>query len=140
MREWINGRPLTVVGLITALHSIVYGLGFLLLIGGFEKTALYENLDSTLNARWLGGFLLIVGLSVAAGLFARNDKLITFASGIQSFIWAVIFFIYALLGEPFLGVGTALVWAMFSIYVSYVHKNKELVLGGALRLYKQDRL
>ena len=83
---------------------------------------------------------MVVGIMVMVGLLLKKDKLVGVFSGLQSLAWAFVFFIYALNGQILLGLGTALVWTLLSSYVSYVHANKEVVLGTALRLYKDNEL
>jgi hypothetical protein len=134
----VNGRPITIVGIITALHSIVYGIGFIFGIGGFMRTVLYNDITGVTNPTFFGILLLLSGSIVALGLALSHPKMIAISSSIQSLSWFFTFLVYVLNGQFLLGVGIALVWVLLSSYVAYVHAHYDFVVAQVLLNYRKN--
>ena len=138
IRYAMNSKPITVVGFIAAIHSIVYGVGFLFAVGGFQNTVLYRNISMVGHPQLFGAAILTAGLLVMLGLATRNQRLIAWFSSLQSMAWLFTFLAYVLNGQAFLGVGIALVWTAISSYVAYVHANMDTVLPAVIEDYRRN--
>ncbi len=132
----LNGKPITIVGVISALHSIIYGIGFTFEFGGFQQTVLYENISMVSDPTRFGLIILLAGVAVLAGLLTDRRRIIALSSSLQSLCWLFTFFAYALNGQVLLGLGIAFVWTMLSSYVAYVHANRDHVVAEVLRSYR----
>jgi len=127
MYKLLKSRPITVVGLLSALHSIIYGFGFLLAVGGFDRAILYieVGLFYPFGQEIFGIILILAGIITMTGYLANKARLIRWGSGGQSFLWAFAAFTYFLTGQILLGLGVAMIWSVISTYMAFLHKNVE---------------
>jgi len=127
MYKLLKSRPITVVGLLSAFHSILYGVGFLFAVGGFDRAILYieVGLLYPTGQEIFGIILILAGVVTMAGYLGNKARLIRWGSGSQSFLWAFAAFTYFLNGQILLGVGVAMIWAVISTYMAFLHKNVE---------------
>jgi len=127
MYKFLKSRPITVVGTLSAIHSIVYGVGFIFAVGGFDRAVLYieVGLLYPTGQEILGLFLLLFGFITMAGYVWNRGRLVRWGSGGQSFLWAFAGFTYFLNGQILLGLGVAMIWTIISTYMAFLHKNVE---------------
>lgn len=127
MKRFLLSRPITILGIISAVHTVVYGLGFMFALGGFEKSRLYQNIDSSMSTNWYGMAMLVIGGITLAGYINKWSRVVYNLSFVQSVIWLFSTAVYVLAGEVMLGIGVALVWAAISQYLAYAYRYIEEV-------------
>ena len=125
----INHRPVRVLGFVTAIHSIIYGIGYILATGGFTGTVLYVNFGSTFSTNVFGSVLIIVGTFLAFAYSRNNPKTIRGVSKVQSAVWAYATMTYLLNGAWMLALGISLPWVLISAYLAYAHGNREAIIA-----------
>lgn len=116
-------RPLSVLGVIVAIHTIVVGLGFLF-VDNVRTTPLYLSLEKVAGVEIFGWVLVGLGLVVAYAYIHGKGKLVALASYLQTLHWLFIFCGYYLAGQSFLGLQNALFWAVLSGYVAFAFGNR----------------
>lgn len=125
----LNNRPVRVLGFITAFHSIVYGIGYLGTIGGFDGALVGLSIDSLVITNSLGVVLSLVGLLLMWAYARLNPKTIKFVSFAQSLIWLFVTFMYLINGAYLLALGVGLTWAIISGYIAYATENRINILA-----------
>jgi hypothetical protein len=123
MQRFLLTRPITILGILSALHSIVYGVGFIFGAGGFSRTVLYMETSQVMDPMYFGVGLLAIGLAVMVSFLRGKNRTVSVSSFTQSFIWFFATLIYWLNGEYLLGIGIALLWTLISQYVSYCYRH-----------------
>lgn len=140
VRRFINLRPLGVTGFIIAIHSIVYGIGYTLKLGGFSNTVLYHNIGDVVSPEIFGIALLILGTILAYGYAKEKAGIVKRFTPLQSIVWLFATLIYMLSGAVMLGIGVGLVWALLSGYVGYAFLNKDYIVSKlAIEQLDEDR-
>ena len=119
-------KPLSILGILVALHTIVVGVGFLF-ITKVKVTPLYQHLNTLLNIKYFGVFLIIVGIVSILSYCSFKVRLIKIINDIQCLAWLFIFFGYLVDLDYFVGTQNALFWAVFSTYISFTHFNNQTV-------------
>lgn len=125
----LNNRPVRVLGFVTALHSVVYGTGFLTGVGGFNGALVGLQVSSLALTNILGSVLIIVGVLLAWAYARLNPKTIQFVSQAQAFIWLFVSLMYLLNGAFLLAICVGLVWSIISGYIAYATKNRVNILA-----------
>lgn len=128
----ISILPIRVVGLIVALHSVIYGLGYLIPTGGFFETVLYMNVGDIMSQWVFGVILLVTGLLLMYSFLQEKINMVVALSNIQSFIWLFASFVYFLNGFYLLGIGIGLIWSLLSSYVAYSFKNRDRTIDNLI--------
>ena len=124
----LNLRPIRVVGITTAVHSIIYGIGYLSGIGGFDRTIIYPAVSEIMRPEFFGLVLLIVGLLVGFSYLYHKVALLNYVSTVQSIIWLFVSFVYFLEGAYLLGLAFGMIWTFLSGYCSYSYINKDRII------------
>lgn len=125
----LNNRPVRVLGFVTALHSLVYGIGYLTSAGGFGGALVGLDVRSLAITNSLGIVLTISG-AVLMWAYARlNPKTIRTLSRIQSLIWLFITMLYLVNGAYLLALGVGFTWAIVSGYLAYATRNRVSILA-----------
>jgi hypothetical protein len=120
----LNNRPVRVLGFITALHSLIYGIGYTTGQGGFNGALVGLSINSIVITSILGGVLLAVGALLMFAYVRMNPKTIRAVSYAQGLIWLFITFMYLLNGAYLLSAGIGLTWSIISVYIAYASKNR----------------
>ncbi len=120
----LNNRPIRVLGFITAFHSIVYGLGYLFGIGGFNGALVGLKINSIVITSILGSVLSIVGLLLMFAYTRMNPKTIRTGSFWQALVWLFISLMYLLNGAYLLSLGIGFTWCVISLYIAYASGNR----------------
>lgn len=120
-----NYRPLTIIGLIIAIHSIAYGLGYIIPTSGFEASVLYNAFEAFIKPAWVGAFLTAIGFYSAYAWVKDSEKHISNSSFIMAFFWLFAAMTYFVAGAFGQGIGIGLVWSLLSGYTAFAYKNKE---------------
>lgn len=124
IRNALNNRPVRVLGFLTAFHSIVYGIGYLGGIGGFNGALVGLDINNIVLTSILGGALSVIGSLLMFAYIRMNPKTIRTFSFIQGLAWLFITLMYLLNGAYLLALGIGLVWAVISVYIAYAVKNR----------------
>lgn len=125
----LNNRPVRALGFLTAVHSVIYGIGYITAMGGFTGTVLYVNFGSLLATTSFGVIVLLGGLLLAFAYARNNPKTIQKASIIQSCVWLFASMTYILNGAWLLALGISLPWALLSSYLSYAFARREQIMA-----------
>lgn len=122
-------RPFSIIGAITAIHSIVYGVGYMFGAGGFIDTVLYRNVGDLLTPTLFGLILFVVGVGALWSFAKAKADSVSLFSTMQSFLWLFATLVYMLNGAWLLGLGVGLVWAALSGYAAFAFKHQvEIVI------------
>lgn len=122
--RFVNTRPFSIFGIINAIHTLVYGLGYMLGSGGFPGTVLYHNISDLMPHFVFGVILTLMGtLGLAAWIIHRRPW-IKWSCALMGFTWFFAFLVYTLNGAFLLGVGIGLTSAALSWYLSYAWDNR----------------
>lgn len=124
MAYLINTSPVSVVGIIVALHTLFYGLGFLFQVPGFQQTAIYDQVNELMNPSWFGAFALFVGVTSILGWLTKRSEIIRWTTTIQVLFWLFITILYVLAGFPILALVAGIFWALLAAYMGYIFANK----------------
>lgn len=119
--------------MIVALHSLIYGIGYLIPTGGFYATVLYMSVGEIMPTALFGLIMLITGASLMWAFYSENIKVVTIFSNLQSFVWLFAALVYFFNGFYFLGLGIGLIWSVLSGYVAFAFKNKERTIDNMIR-------
>lgn len=125
----IQNRPVRVLGFLTAFNSIVYGIGYLFGIGGFDGALVGIAINSTMITAALGGGLALVGLLLMFAFIRQNPKTIRGVSIVQTLVWLFVTFMYLFNGAYLLALAIGLVWSVVSYYIAYASKNRQSILA-----------
>lgn len=120
-----NYRPFTIIGLLTALHTLAYGLGYLIPTSGFQATVLYGSVHEIMDPVYIGIFLTTLGVYSIYGWLRDSSSHVARSSAIMAFFWLFASMSYFVVGAFGLGIGVGLVWCLLSGYVAFAYKNKE---------------
>lgn len=120
----LNHRPVRVLGFISAMHSFIYGFGYIFAAGGFTGTVLYVNFGDTVTTDIFGTFLLVTGTLLAFAYSRNNPKTIRAASITQSLVWIFATFMYLLNGAWLLAIGISLPWALIASYIAFAFARR----------------
>lgn len=123
--HYMRRYPIKIIGLLVALHSIVYGLGYVIGTAGFQQTMLYLNVAEIVNPVFLGWIMLVGGLLLAYGFIRENECLVSWFSTVQSFVWLFAAFVYFLDAFFLLGIGVGLIWSLLSGYAAFSFRNRD---------------
>lgn len=119
-----NYRPLTLIGLIGALHMIAYGVGYTIPTSGFQSTVLYDSIAEIMSTFSVGVFFILSGLYSIWAWIGDHPKHISWSCSILAFFWMFASFCYFVNGAPALGVGIGFVWSLLHGYLAFAYKNK----------------
>lgn len=125
----LNNRPVRVLGFVTALHSLVYGIGYLTSWGGFGGALVGLDVRSLAITNTLGIVLSVVGAILMWAYARLNPKTIRTLSRMQSLIWLFITMLYLVNGAYLLALGVGFTWAIVSGYLAYSTKNRVNILA-----------
>lgn len=128
MRHFFVHRPITVFGMIAAIHSVVYGIGYATHSTGYVDTVLYRNINGLVEPAVFGVFLIAIGLPLMFAFVTNKFSWVSRLSTVQSVAWLFAFFMYALYGSWLLGAGMALMWTLISGYTAFAYKNQDRIL------------
>lgn len=124
----LNNRPIRVIGFLTAAHSFVVGIGYILKIST-SSNVLYAELGSD-QVRILFGLLLIFSGFMLMFAFARNNpKTIRAGSVLQSMVWLYATFIYAFNGGALIALTIFLLPTLVASYLAYAHSNRTNIIA-----------
>jgi hypothetical protein len=123
-------RPMSTVGILTALHSIFIGLGFLI---GREvhRTVLYHHVSNIMSPYVFAGIMIVVGLLSMMAYIKQSDKGVDLLSQVQTLAWFLVSIIYFSYGSVILGITSGLVWTVLSFYSSFSYRNRDIWWSGA---------
>lgn len=124
MAHLINNSPVSVVGVIVALHTLFYGLGFVFQVPGFQQTAIFDQVNELMNPSLFGAFALFVGVASILGWLTRRPDIIRWTTTIQVLFWLFITILYVLAGFPILALVAGIFWVMLAAYMGYIFANK----------------
>lgn len=127
-----NTKPLKTIGIVVALHSLIYSVGYILGVGGFSETLLYQQVATLMRPELFGVILLITGLLLIYGYIQEKCYIISHISTLQSITWLFATFVYFLGGDWLVGVAIGLVWSILSGYIAYAFKQKRQALNKAI--------
>ncbi len=123
--EIFNYKPVTVIGIISAIHTLMYGVGYLFNLSDFANTVLYQNVTELMDPHLFGCILIIVGLaSIFAFLYGKIGW-VSATSTAQAFVWLFAAFVYFFSSSIALGIAVGLVWSFLNAYSGYVYKQKD---------------
>jgi len=125
----LNNKPVRVLGFITALHSLVYGIGYLTGQGGFNGALVGLAINSLVITSILGTVLTIVGGFLMFAYTRMNPNTIHYVSFGQSLIWLFITLMYLFNGAYLLSLGVGMTWAVVSGYVAFASKNRIAIIA-----------
>lgn len=120
-----NYRPLTVIGLILAIHTLSYGVGYLIPTSGFASSVLYSALGAFVFPSWVGIFLTVLGLYSFYAWIKDSERDVAISSYIMSFYWLFAAMCYFVVGAIGQGIGVGLVWCLLSGYTAFAYKNRQ---------------
>lgn len=115
-------RPLSILGAIVAIHTIVVGWGFIH-VEAVKTTPLYRVLDNIGNPALMGWIMIAVGLAVIASYIKR--RFVWATSQAQSFVWLFLFWAYIISQQIYIGIQNALFWVMLSGYIAFAFGNRD---------------
>lgn len=118
-------RHIKTIGIIVAVYSLIYGVGFFTGIGGFSDTLLYETVGDLMKPQLLGAALVVTGVALIYGYLANARWLISNVSNIQSFIWLFAAFVYVLSGQWLVAAAAGLVPVLLSSYNGYAFRMQD---------------
>ena len=124
-----NNRPVRTLGFLAATHSFIYGVGYILGVGGFTGTVLYVTLLDSVTRKTFGVALIITGVLLAFAYSRNNPKTIRFASFFQSTVWLFASLAYISNGAFMLALGISLPWAFLSSYLAFSFANRVNILA-----------
>lgn len=126
--------PVTVIGLIVALRTLIYGLGYIIPTSGFEQTVLYSQLATLIFPVLAGLVFVITAIVMSTSLIKQNAKWVKLSFTFNAFIWLFAFFVYIIAGTPLLGLGLAGTFCLISGYIgsSYTRRH-DVALYNALK-------
>lgn len=129
VRNALHNRPVRVVGFLTAAHSFIVGIGYLIKIGGTSDSLLYGFFATDPIRMAFGITLLLTGAFLMFAFTRNNPKTIRVASFWQSFAWGFATFTYALHGAILLGLTIFLLPTLVSTYLAYAHGNRVSIMA-----------
>lgn len=122
---FIKYSPMAVIGIISAIHSIVYGIGYVFMLPEFQNTVLYPAVASLIDPRLFGVVLLLVGIASVVAFTSNRPKWASPMGTTQAMIWLFAALVYFLTGAVALGIGVGLVWSVLNAYAAFVFANRE---------------
>lgn len=117
-------RHVKTIGMIVAVHSFIYAIGYITGSGGFVDTILYGEVATIFSPVLFGFALLATSVTILAGYMMEHSLMINIASNVQSFIWLFATFVYFLNGDPLLALAIAGVWSVLSAYTAYAWRHR----------------
>jgi len=129
MVNMLNHRPVRVFGIISAIHMIIYGLGYTFAFGGFTGTVLYVNFGNKISTEIFGVIMLVTGLLLAFAYSRNNPKTIRSISLIQTAVWLFASMTYLLNGAWMLALGISLPWALLSSYIAFAFARRTDIIA-----------
>lgn len=129
LQNAINNRPVRVLGFVTALHSIIYGTGFLSGKGGYNGALVGLAVNDNMITFTLGALLLTVGIFLAWAYARLNPKTIRYVSYAQGLIWMFVGLLYLVNGAYLLALSVGFTWTTISLYCAYATKNRKNILA-----------
>lgn len=116
MRKFFTDRPLSVLVIVNALHSFVFGLSFLLGWPSAQATWLYGFLNPTV----FGLALMSAGVLTVLGLFSKRwCALLERGSDAQAVLWLYAGIAYVTNGAVMYAFNVGLIWSFLSGYLSF---------------------
>lgn len=132
--------PIRVIGVIVALHSAIYGIGYIIPTSGFASTALYKSVIQIMPDYVFGTILLVVGVVLIYAYYACKDRLVEWFSNIQSVVWLFAALAYWFDGLWLVGLGIGMIWSILSAYTAFSYRMKERTINELIReRLAQDR-
>lgn len=116
---------MTVVGIISAIHSIMYGIGYTFGVSEFQSTVLYPAVASLMNPVLFGVILFVVGIVSCFAFLHGRDSWASAMGTTQAMVWLFAALVYFLSGAFLLGIGVGLVWSVLNAYSAFAFKNRE---------------
>jgi hypothetical protein len=132
MRDFLLHKPYSVLGIVAAIHSIIYGVGYIFATNGFANTVLYKDIQQIMPPIALGFVFLAVGVAVFWAYLRRSKVWVYRFSYVQSIVWLFAFFMYSLHGSVILGAGIGLVWVLISGYTAMGFANQTEIVKDLL--------
>lgn len=130
--------PLTVIAVIVALRTFIYGIGYIIPTSGFEQTVLYSQLSTLLTPVAFGSMFVILSLAMVLALIKQNTLWVKRLFTFNAFIWLFALFVYVLAGTPLLGFGIAGIFSLISGYIGSAFERKDaVVLFNAMNMEKK---
>jgi hypothetical protein len=120
----LNNRPVRVLGFISAIHSFIYGFGYITAMGGFTGTVLYVNFGDKISTQVFGVILLITGSLLAFAYSRNNPKTVRAATIVQTAVWLFATMMYLLNGAYLLALGISLPWVLLSSYIAFAFARR----------------
>lgn len=120
----LNNKPIRTLGFITALHSLVYGAGYLSGWGGFNGALVGLAVNNTPLTTALGTVLTLVGGFLMFAYARMNPNTIHYVSNAQTAVWFFITLMYLINGAWLLALGVGFTWTIISAYIAFASKNR----------------
>lgn len=120
------------LGLIAALHTLAYAIGYIIPTPGFKMTVLYMGVEEVISPRAFGLGMLAVVFYSTYGLIKASKTSISISSFMQALLWLFVTLVYAFNGFYFLAVAMGLCWSLISGYINFVYKFKDDFVNIAL--------
>lgn len=125
IRETLLYKPITVVGFIIAIRTLVYGIGYLIPTTGFVQTVLFMELTTLVAASTAGLIFVVMAAFMIYALLREDERKVSAAFSLNAFLWLFALFIYIVHGTPLLGLGIAGMFAFLSGYVGFAYRNRK---------------
>ncbi len=123
MTKTINTRPITIFSIIGSLHTVVYGLGFLLGTSDFTRTVLYKEVTTIMPPEVFGIIAIVVAVIALFGFFGQRRGCISVGTWAQVVLWLFVTLVYFLYLDILLGLAIGATWTVMFAYSAYLHKN-----------------
>lgn len=141
IKNALINRPVRVLGFVAAMHTVVYGIGLSLGLGGFGETFLYTALGPASVVYTFSASLVVTGALLAFAYVRNNPKTIRDISGVCGTVWLFATLLYLLHGAWLLAIGIGLPWMVLAYYLAFAHGNRrEIMAYDQTSKAKQDTL
>lgn len=125
----LNNRPVRVLGFLTALHSLIFGVGYLSGWGGFNGALVGLEVNNLLITGALGAALTSVGSLLMFAYSRMNPKTIRGASFAQANVWLFVTLLYLVNGAYLLALGVGATWLVLSLYIAFASANRQNIIA-----------
>lgn len=126
-------RPLTVLGLLSALQSIMYGIGYVIKTDGFTQTVLFDAIMTLVDPQIAGAIILVTGLGMVASMFCFKEKFMKGVFQFDAVLWLFAFIIYCMAGAPILGFAITGIFSLMSGYIGFAYpRRRDVAMYNAL--------
>lgn len=118
----MNYRPNTTIAVISALHSLAVGVGFIFNLAAVKALALYP-LVIFMTPQLFGLLFVVVSIVTIAGLVLERSGLVSYGSDVQSAVWLFTFILYVINGYWYIGLINAIFWSIIAGYTGFAFKH-----------------